>query len=83
MGLPRFRLLVGVKLRAQVLLSLLTEGLLDKPAGLEALWADETPGLDPGFTGGGDEDLDGFQEAPPICTVSLMVPSLSSCSVVV
>jgi len=66
-----------------MLLSLLTEGLLDKSARLAALRADETLGLDPGFTGGGDEDLDGFQEAPPICTVSLMLPSLSSCSVVV
>ena len=79
-------LLTGLlmKLSRQLFLSSLTQCLFDELTGRPAFAADEAPGLDLRLPRRRDDDLDGLAHAaPPTCTVNLMDPSASDCSVTV
>ena len=85
-SVPLLRLLLAhglVVLGRERLADFLAESLFQKPAGLLAFGPGEALRLDAGFSGGRDDDLDRFQAAPPIWIVSLIEPSVSSCSVTV
>ncbi len=59
----------------------LAQGLFDELAGLPALIAGESPGLDPGLALGINGDLDRLvQEAPPTWMVNFTEPSGRACS---
>ena len=74
-------MLALVELGSQHLGGLLTEGLLDEPAGVHALRASEALRLDRRFTLGADGDLDDLAQAPPpIWITSLTLPSGRDCS---
>lgn len=84
-GLLLDDLLVGglVELGSQRLVDALAESLLYELTGLAAFTADKAFGLHLGLSGRGHGDLDEFQEAPPIWTVSRIDPSTRACSVTV
>lgn len=57
-----------MELRLELLIGLLSKGLLDEPAGLSALAPDKAFRFDISLPVGGDDDLDGLkrlQAAPP------------------
>src|SRR4051794_10216386 len=73
-------LLALVELGGQRLGGPLSQGDLDKLAGVPALGAGEPLGLDGRLALGADGDLDGLQDAPPTVMVNLTLPSGRACS---
>src|SRR5271157_478466 len=71
-----------VALSGQLLIRMLTEGLLYELTGFATFAAGEAARLDPGLTPGVDGDLDELHEPPPTRIVSLIDPSASDCSVI-
>ena len=67
--------------RRQLFAGLFSQGLFDKPACITAFVAGEAFRFKPRLTGGTDDDFNDLHAAPPICTVSLIDPSVRVCSV--
>lgn len=61
----------------------LAQGNLDKPTGLPALVAAESPCFNARLAGWGNRDFDDLHAAPPTLMVSLIDPLESVCSVAV